>query len=139
MSSRRFNNKQRTASKICPVYKFYFQVYIMPLFQNKRFSLPLPMLNQNGTKSPHRNPSPTPSERSRRRHELEPRMSDLFLKTDFHGLPDFYESYHDRRVKFILTWTIILALAMSVLAWQICETWNDFVDNPVLTTYSVIH
>jgi hypothetical protein len=74
-----------------------------------------------------------------RKEELKPHMSDLFLKTEVHGLPDLYESYKQRRAISVIVWLVVVVVATSLLVWQIYETWSDFQDNPVLSTYSVIH
>lgn len=68
----------------------------------------------------------------------QPRVRDLFLKTDLHGLPDLYNNYQQRRAAFVVIWLLIVGAAVALLVWQIVETWNDFADNPILTTYSVV-
>jgi hypothetical protein len=62
---------------------------------------------------------------------------DIFLKSDLHGLPDLYESYNQRRLFSLAIWTVVVVIATSLLIWQIIETWSDFLNNPILTSYSV--
>ena len=65
-------------------------------------------------------------------------VKDICMKSGVEGLPDVYESYEQqRRVEWIV-WMVIVTAATAVLVWQIVQTWNDFVDNPIISTYSVV-
>ncbi len=63
------------------------------------------------------------------------KISDIFTKTEIHGLPDWYEA-SERGTK--TTWTIILVFAISFMVYELVQVSVDFQNNPILTTYSII-
>lgn len=62
-------------------------------------------------------------------------FSDIFLKTEIHGLPDWYEA---KEKPSKTAWTIILVFAISLMIYELIKVSLDFHNNPILTTYSIV-
>lgn len=49
------------------------------------------------------------------------------------------ERAHDTHSPFMVyIWMVICVVAISMFTWQIVTTWTDFIENPILSTYSVV-
>ncbi len=67
--------------------------------------------------------------------EKRARFRDIFLKSDIHGLPEWYQA--EKRSTRVC-WTIILFLAVAFMIYELVICSLDFKNNPILTTYSVV-